>query len=109
MMRQVRHDFRPAVGLIAFLVFLGLGDGLVLVAHRADPVFSWMLGHLAGNPVFWSYEALHTLLLQDFSAGAMVIWPQVRLALSAMLAFMTACMWPRIVGVARFFQLRSLS
>lgn len=103
-MQQVSSNVQATVGVIAFFVCLLLGDALILMAHRSDPVFGWMLNHLAGNPAFWSYEEIIALLAQDIGAGGIVLWPQVRLAFSAAVAMLVAWIYPRFAVIALWYK-----
>ena len=81
---------QAAVGLFVFSVCLAAGDAMVGAAHQHNPVLSWLLMNLAGDPAFWTSEALRAVMQRDAQAGWMVLWPQMRLSLSVLSGLLAA-------------------
>ncbi len=81
---------QAAVGLFVFSVCLAVGDAVIGSAHQANPMLAWLLMNLAGDPAFWTSEELRAVMQRDAQAGWMVLWPQMRLSLSALSGLLAA-------------------
>jgi len=87
---RVKACLQAAVGLFIFSVCLASGDAVMGAAHQANPMLSWLLMNLAGDPAYWRADELRAVMQRDTLAGWMVLWPHMRLTLSALCGLLAA-------------------
>lgn len=88
--RKILACLQAAAGLLVFSVCLTVGDAVIGSAHQANPMLAWLLMNLAGDPSFWTSDELRAVMARDALAGWMVLWPQMRLSLSALSGLLAA-------------------